>query len=183
MNQYDFNILEKRAKELTDAGRPHDAIRIYFFMADGDSSLDGGYLSEKIAQCYESMGQLYAAKYWYGRAVEENPEVRRDSAKALKDLDGLVTIEDLLAPAPRAGGEMKALTEEQAYAAMFYFLDRLWSTASAEDTRDVLGGMLGGMSLLRDGGTADPAVRHDWDRAVDYALKGGGAGRLVLNKE
>jgi tetratricopeptide (TPR) repeat protein len=92
----DFNVLEKRATELIKAGRPQDAIRIYFFMADGDPSLDGGYLGQKIGQCYESMGQLYAAKYWYGRAVEENPEVRKDCAEARKRLEGTVNIYDLI---------------------------------------------------------------------------------------
>lgn len=41
---YDFNQLERRAKELIKAGRSADAIKIYLFMADGDQSLDGGYL-------------------------------------------------------------------------------------------------------------------------------------------
>jgi tetratricopeptide (TPR) repeat protein len=95
---WDFNVLEKKAKELMDAGRPQDAIRIYFLMADGDPSLDGGYLGGKIGQCYESMGQLYAAKYWYGRAVEENPEVRRDCAEARERLEEIVTINDLIPP-------------------------------------------------------------------------------------
>lgn len=65
-------------------------------MADGDPSLDGGYLGEKIAQCYESMEVLYAAKYWHGRAVEENPEVRIASMEAKKRLEKVVTINDLL---------------------------------------------------------------------------------------
>lgn len=94
----DFNVLEERAKELIAAGRPEDAIRIYFLMADGDPSLDGGYLGEKIAECYERMGYLYAAKYWYGRAVEENPQVRLDAAKARTRLEAIVTIDDLVSP-------------------------------------------------------------------------------------
>ena len=67
-------------------------------MADGDPSLDGGYLGRKIALCYESMGQLYAAKYWHGRAVEENPKVRLDSVEDHKRLESLVAIDDLLSP-------------------------------------------------------------------------------------
>jgi hypothetical protein len=93
--KYDFNKLEEKAKELLDAGLPHDAIKIYLFMADGDQSLDGGYLAEKIAQCYERMNDLHAAKYWYGRAIEENPEVRVKSVEARKRLEG-VTIAVLL---------------------------------------------------------------------------------------
>ena len=92
---YDFNILEIKSKKLLDAGLPHEAIKLYLFMADGDQSLDGGYLPKRIAQCYEQMNDLHAAKYWYGRAVEENPEVRVDCLEARKRLD-FVTIDDLL---------------------------------------------------------------------------------------
>lgn len=91
----DFNKLEIRAQELIDMGLSHDAIKIYLFMADGDQSLDGGYLGERIAQCYEQLKDLHAAKYWYGRAVEENPEVRVKSVEARKRLE-FVTIDDLL---------------------------------------------------------------------------------------
>lgn len=93
--KYDFNRLEEKANSLSSSGRPHDAIKIYLFMADGDQSLDGGYLGKKIAQCYEEMNDLHAAKYWYGRAVEENPEVRGDCVEARKRLE-YVTIDDLL---------------------------------------------------------------------------------------
>lgn len=71
--RYDFNVLEKKAKELVEARRHSDAIKIYLFMADGDRSLDGGYLGMKLGECYETLNDLHAAKYWYGRAVEENP--------------------------------------------------------------------------------------------------------------
>jgi tetratricopeptide (TPR) repeat protein len=94
---YNFNVLEKKAAELIDAGSPEHAIRIYFFMADGDPSLDGGYLGLKIAQCYEKMGILYAAKYWYGRAIEENPEARPACREALSRLK-MVDIDDLINP-------------------------------------------------------------------------------------
>ncbi len=93
--KYDFNLLERRAEQLFSSGSPEDAIKIYLFMSDGDPSLDAGYLAKKIAECYESSGNLHAAKYWYGRAVEENPQVRRDCAEARKRLEG-VTIDDLV---------------------------------------------------------------------------------------
>ncbi len=67
-------------------------------MADGDPSLDAGSLGEKMGECYEKMGQLYAAKYWYGRAVEENPHVRVQSAQARKKLEKMVNIDDLILP-------------------------------------------------------------------------------------
>jgi tetratricopeptide (TPR) repeat protein len=83
---HNFNILERRAKQLISSGRVADAIKIYLFMADGDCSLDAGYLGERLGQCYEQIGDLHAAKYWYGRAVEENPEVRLSSVEACKRL-------------------------------------------------------------------------------------------------
>jgi hypothetical protein len=78
------------------AGRPQDAIRIYLFMADGDPSLDGGYLGKKLGECYERLGDLHAAKYWYGRAVEEN-SAREDCAIARMRLEN-VTIDNLVSP-------------------------------------------------------------------------------------
>ena len=78
----DFNVLEHRARELVESSRWREAMRIYLFMADGDPSLDTGYLGERIAECYEAIGDLYSARYWYGRAVEENPEVRIKSVAA-----------------------------------------------------------------------------------------------------
>jgi tetratricopeptide (TPR) repeat protein len=95
--RYNFNVLEQRARELIDAGQVREAVRIYLFMADGDPSLDGGYLGERLGECYEQIGDQHAAKYWYGRAVEENPSVRVNSAAARKRLAG-VTIDDLVSP-------------------------------------------------------------------------------------
>jgi hypothetical protein len=93
--KYDFNKLEETAKNLLDSALPHEAIKIYLYMADGDQSLDGGYLAKRIAQCYEKMNDLHAAKYWYGRAIEENPHVRADCVEARKRLES-VTIDDLV---------------------------------------------------------------------------------------
>jgi hypothetical protein len=61
---YDFNILEEAATRLAFAGRPRDAISIYLLMADGDPSLDAGYLAERLGVCYEQAGELDAARYW-----------------------------------------------------------------------------------------------------------------------
>ncbi len=93
---YDFNLLEKKAKEFVSKADFDKALRIYFFMADGDPSLDGGYLGTKIGECYEAQGILYAAKYWHGRAVEENPEVRVSSKQAVERLEKIVDIAVLL---------------------------------------------------------------------------------------
>jgi tetratricopeptide (TPR) repeat protein len=95
--KYDFNVLERAARELIMRSQYRDALRIYYFMSDGDPSLDAGYLGERIGECYEALGELQAAKYWYGRAVEENPEARAKSVAALSRLAG-VSIDDLLPP-------------------------------------------------------------------------------------
>jgi tetratricopeptide (TPR) repeat protein len=94
--RYDFNVLEKSAWAHVEAGRYADAIKIYLFMADGDPSLDGGWLGWRLGICYEGLGDLYAASYWHGRAVEENPDVRKESAEARARLMPLVGIDHLL---------------------------------------------------------------------------------------
>jgi len=71
---------------------------------------------------------------------------------------------------------MKTMTDEQAYAAMFHFLDQLWERTKSDD----IGGLLGDMSLLPDGSTADPAVAIEWQEAVDFALAGGKAEPLKI---
>ena len=91
----DFNQLEMAAISLMAQDRAKDALRIYLYMADGDPSLDGGYLGGRIARCYETLGELDAARYWYGRAVEENPEVRIEEAQAKSRL-GDISVSDLL---------------------------------------------------------------------------------------
>jgi hypothetical protein len=59
--------------------------------------LDAGYLAEVIGECYEALGDLHAAKYWYGRAVEENPSVRMSSVNA-RDRLKAIGIDHLLRP-------------------------------------------------------------------------------------
>ena len=71
---------------------------------------------------------------------------------------------------------MTMMTDKQAYAAMFYYLEQYYNRGKSDE----IGWMLGDMSLLEDGSTADSAVEQEWQEAVDYALKGGEAGRLVL---
>jgi tetratricopeptide (TPR) repeat protein len=93
--KHDFNQLEMAAAVLIKKKRFYDALKIYYFMADGDSSLDGGYLAKRIAHCYEALEDLHAAKYWYGRAIQENPVVNADCVKARENL-GSLPIEKLL---------------------------------------------------------------------------------------
>lgn len=92
---YDPNVLEQAACRFMAAGEFGKAVRIYLSMADGDLSLDGGYLGEKLGECYEALGQIEAAKYWYGRAVEENPEVRTRASERRKALAAL-TLKDIV---------------------------------------------------------------------------------------
>ena len=58
---------------------------------------------------------------------------------------------------------MDLLTVEDAYKAMIHYLEHLYSMTDSDD----LGGFLGGMSLLEDRKTADPAVWDDWISAVN----------------
>jgi hypothetical protein len=62
----------------------------------------------------------------------------------------------------------ESLTLNQAYDAMYAFLVELYQ----EFGFDQLGGILGGMSLLENGTTADPAIWGDWLRAVEKAKQG-----------
>lgn len=95
MSEYDFNDLEVSADRHMKGGRHRDALAIYFYMADGDPSLDAGHLAERIASCYRALNEPHAAKYWYGRALEENPEVHAICAERIKTL-GDLDIEQLV---------------------------------------------------------------------------------------
>jgi hypothetical protein len=64
MAEVDFNELEGRALAFWNAGRFR-----------GDPWLDAGFLAIRIGECHEALGELHAAKYWFGRAVEENPAI------------------------------------------------------------------------------------------------------------
>lgn len=60
------------------------------------------------------------------------------------------------------------LSEKQAYAAMYAFLKHRYEMTRSDD----IGALLGSMSLLPDGRTADPAIEVDWTQAVAKALSG-----------
>jgi hypothetical protein len=93
--KYDLNLLQTAAQQFMNKGEHHSAIKIYLFMSDGDPSLDGGFLGEQLGRCYEAIGDLMAAKYWYGRAIEENPEVRKLSKQKRKALEN-VNVQDIV---------------------------------------------------------------------------------------
>jgi hypothetical protein len=65
------------------------------------------------------------------------------------------------------------LSSLQAYLAMFEFLRRHYERGPTDE----IGGLLGGLSLLADGGTADPAVWPDWEEAVASVLAAEGSGQ------
>ena len=60
------------------------------------------------------------------------------------------------------------LTSRQAYLAMFEFLRRHDERVPTAE----IGGLLGGLSLLADQGTADPAMWPDWEEALAAVLAG-----------
>jgi hypothetical protein len=55
------------------------------------------------------------------------------------------------------------ISSQQAYLAMYSFLEELYSKYDF----DQLGGLLGSMSLLPDGSPADQAMWSDWLRCVE----------------
>jgi hypothetical protein len=72
---------------------------------------------------------------------------------------------------------MSTMTDKQAYAAMYHFLEQHWKRTNTLEVGD----LLSIMSLLPDGLPADPAINNDWRKAVEYALAGGEAGSLKLH--
>jgi hypothetical protein len=63
---------------------------------------------------------------------------------------------------------MDSLTTEEAYLAMFAFVEKRYRLTSSDD----LASFLSDMSLNFSGGTADPALEHDWKESVDLARAG-----------
>lgn len=62
----------------------------------------------------------------------------------------------------------QVISVKQAYLAMYEYLLQLYNRNGSDD----LGGLLGGMSLLPDGSTADPAAWGDWMQCVRKAREG-----------
>lgn len=60
------------------------------------------------------------------------------------------------------------LSTKEAYAAMFIFLVEIYNRTKSDD----LGSLLGGMCLLDDGNTADPAAWNDWNEAIRRLKRG-----------
>ncbi|MES2259713.1 MAG: hypothetical protein V4724_14420 [Pseudomonadota bacterium] len=61
---------------------------------------------------------------------------------------------------------MITLTEQQAFLAMFAFLEAEFALGKSDE----IGGLLGSMSLMADGFPVDPAVWEQWKESVRAAL-------------
>ncbi|MGI8840502.1 MAG: hypothetical protein ACR2F8_06960 [Caulobacteraceae bacterium] len=96
IERLDLNTFEIAACRLVAEGAYAKAVDIYLFMSDGDPSLDGGYLGKRLGECHAALGDKWAAKFWYGRAMEENPVVNADCAARIAEL-GELNPGDLLA--------------------------------------------------------------------------------------
>ena len=66
---------------------------------------------------------------------------------------------------------------KEAYLARYEFLVELYERTQSDE----LGSLLGDLSLLADGTTADPAAWGDWLRCVEKARGGGVDASLVLD--
>jgi hypothetical protein len=60
------------------------------------------------------------------------------------------------------------LSIKEAYAAMYAYIEKLYDVTGSDD----LGGVLGSLSLLKDGTPVDPGVWTDWMLAVQKARDG-----------
>jgi hypothetical protein len=60
------------------------------------------------------------------------------------------------------------ITKEEAFLAMYAFLEKYYALTSSDD----VGGLLGSLSMLPDGNSADPAVREDWEESIEKVLAG-----------
>ena len=70
------------------------------------------------------------------------------------------------------------LTPHQAYLAMFAFLEQYWERGSSEE----IAALLGSLSLLPNGESADPASVLDWNKAVELVIAGKVDARLRISK-
>ena len=61
-----------------------------------------------------------------------------------------------------------AMSNREAYLAMFAFLQQQYSLSPSDD----IGALLGSMVLLPDGRPADQALAQDWNEAVARACSG-----------
>lgn len=63
---------------------------------------------------------------------------------------------------------MEMINEEQAYKAMFRFLEKYYEQTQADEIGSLLGSM--NLELFADGRPADPAMWEDWQTALREVL-------------
>jgi hypothetical protein len=61
------------------------------------------------------------------------------------------------------------LTSEEAYKAMYFFLERWWEVGGKDE--DNIANIIGSMALLADGNSADAAMLADWKDSVKKVLE------------
>ena len=72
---------------------------------------------------------------------------------------------------------MGTLTDKEAFLAMFVFLQERYERLRSDD----LAALLSDLSLLPDGGTADPAAWQSWLTAIEKAKTGAVDAALILH--
>ena len=72
----------------------------------------------------------------------------------------------------------KVLTEKEAYLAMHAFLEKYYEMTKSDE----IAGLLGSMSILKDGNSVDPAYMKDWKEAVDKVVSTKHDAHLRLQK-
>jgi hypothetical protein len=72
----------------------------------------------------------------------------------------------------------QVLSKQQAFLAMYSLLEGYWKLGGSSD----IAALLGSLSLLPSGRTADPALAEDWDKAVENALLGLVDARMRLTR-
>jgi hypothetical protein len=60
---------------------------------------------------------------------------------------------------------MEKFTKEEAYMAMFFFLEKHYDFTKSDD----IGALLGAMRILEDGMPVDNALWSDWDESLKKA--------------
>jgi tetratricopeptide (TPR) repeat protein len=68
-----INQLEKNACFFIERGFYREAIELYFLLSEGDDSFDAGGNAFKIGICYEKIGDIKSAVFWYFKATSEAP--------------------------------------------------------------------------------------------------------------
>lgn len=108
----------------------------------------------------------------YERSLpSSNPGDIRDESVAAGGPDALYPEEK-----PNQPNRAKPLSRTEAFLAAYAFLENWYELTHSED----VGSLLGSMSLLEDGITADPALWEDWCEAVEAVLAGKVNAKLQL---